>query len=57
MPGDRHTRVDLRLSRACGHVGRCDDCKSMRTAKQFRSSGRPIIAALEPGETRSRRCV
>jgi uncharacterized UBP type Zn finger protein len=42
--------VHLRLCRACGHVGCCDDSKNKHATKHFRATGHPIITSLEPGE-------
>ena len=43
--------VHLRLCRACGHVGCCDDSPNRHASAHNRSSGHPIIRSLEPGET------
>ncbi|MDB5803786.1 MAG: hypothetical protein JWN73_1108 [Betaproteobacteria bacterium] len=42
--------VHLRLCRACGHVGCCDDSKNKHATKHFKATGHPIITSLEPGE-------
>ncbi len=42
--------VHLRLCRACGHVGCCDNSKNKHATKHFRSTRHPIISSLEPGE-------
>ena len=44
------TWVHLRLCRACGHVGCCDDSKNKHATKHFRATQHPIITSLEPGE-------
>src|SRR5205814_3003214 len=44
------TWVHLRLCRACGHVGCCDNSKNRHATKHFRKTGHPIITSLEPGE-------
>jgi uncharacterized UBP type Zn finger protein len=43
--------VHLRLCRACGHVGCCDDSKNKHATKHFKKTGHPIITSLEPGES------
>jgi len=45
------TWVHLRLCRACGHVGCCDDSKNKHATKHFKKTGHPIITSLEPGES------
>jgi uncharacterized UBP type Zn finger protein len=42
--------VHLRLCRACGHVGCCDDSKNKHATKHFHATKHPIITSLEPGE-------
>ena len=42
--------VHLRLCRACGHVGCCDDSKNKHATKHFKATCHPIITSLEPGE-------
>jgi len=42
--------VHLRLCRACGHVGCCDDSKNKHATQHFHSTKHPIITSLEPGE-------
>jgi len=44
------TWVHLRLCRACGHVGCCDDSKNRHATKHFRATQHPIITSLERGE-------
>src|SRR6267143_5401836 len=44
------TWVHLRLCRACGHVGCCDNSKNRHATKHFKKTGHPIITSLEPGE-------
>ena len=44
------TWVHLRLCRACGHVGCCDNSKNKHATKHFKKTGHPIITSLEPGE-------
>jgi uncharacterized UBP type Zn finger protein len=44
------TWVHLRLCRACGHVGCCDDSKNKHATKHFHATKHPIITSLEPGE-------
>jgi uncharacterized UBP type Zn finger protein len=45
------TWVHLRLCRACGHVGCCDDSKNKHATKHFKKTGHPIMTSLEPGES------
>ena len=42
--------VHLRLCRACGHVGCCDESKNKHATKHFRATHHPIMTSLEPGE-------
>ena len=42
--------VHLRLCRACGHVGCCDDSKNKHATKHFHATQQPIITSIEPGE-------
>ena len=42
--------VHLRLCRACGHVGCCDESKNKHATKHFHQTKHPIITSLEPGE-------
>jgi hypothetical protein len=42
------TWVHLRLCRACGHVGCCDDSKNKHATKHFHASKH---TSLEPGES------
>jgi uncharacterized UBP type Zn finger protein len=44
------TWVHLRLCRACGHVGCCDDSKNRHATKHFHATHHPIITSIEPGE-------
>src|SRR6266478_8788485 len=44
------TWVHLRLCRACGHVGCCDNSKNKHATKHFRSTQHPIVTSLERGE-------
>jgi hypothetical protein len=44
------TWVHLRLCRACGHVGCCDDSKNKHATKHFRATSHPIVTSIEPGE-------
>lgn len=43
--------VHLRLCLSCGHVGCCDDSKNRHATRHFQSTGHPLIASLEPGES------
>jgi hypothetical protein len=44
------TWVHLRLCRACGNVGCCDDSKNRHATKHYHAAGHPIITSIEPGE-------
>jgi hypothetical protein len=44
------TWVHLRLCRACGHVGCCDDSKNRHATKHFHATHHPIITSFEPEE-------
>ena len=44
------TWVHLRLCRACGHVGCCDDSKNTHATKHFHATHHPIMSSFEPGE-------
>jgi hypothetical protein len=41
----------LRRCAACGHVGCCDSSPGQHATAHFHSSGHPLIASFEPGET------
>lgn len=41
--------VELRLCRACGHVGCCDSSKSKHATDHHRSTGHPIVTAFDTG--------
>lgn len=42
---------ELRVCLTCGHVGCCEDSEHMHALAHFNSSGHPLIAPLERGET------
>jgi hypothetical protein len=42
--------VHLRLCRACGHVGCCDDSQHRHATAHFHASGHPIIEGYDPPE-------
>ena len=42
--------VHLRLCRACGHVGCCDNSPGRHATKHFRATGHPIIEGYDPPE-------
>ena len=42
--------LHLRICRACGHVGCCDDSPNRHATAHAHSSAHPIIRSLEPGE-------
>ncbi|MDQ2954129.1 MAG: UBP-type zinc finger domain-containing protein [Pseudomonadota bacterium] len=42
--------VHLRLCRACGHVGCCDESPNRHASKHFRMTGHPIIEGYDPPE-------
>jgi len=42
--------VHLRLCRACGHVGCCDNSPNRHATKHYGSTGHPIIQSFEKGE-------
>jgi hypothetical protein len=42
--------VHLRLCRACGHVGCCDDSPHRHASAHFRATGHPIIEGYDPPE-------
>jgi hypothetical protein len=44
------TWVHLRLCRACGHVGCCDDSPHRHATKHFHTTGHPIIEGYDPPE-------
>ncbi len=46
--GDRW--VHLRLCRACGHVGCCDDSPNKHATAHFDATGHPVIQSYQPGE-------
>lgn len=42
--------VHLRLCRACGHVGCCDDSTNKHATKHYHATKHPTITSFEPGE-------
>ena len=40
--------VHLRLCRACGHVGCCDDSLNKHATKHFKATGHPLIETYDP---------
>jgi hypothetical protein len=42
--------VHLRLCRACGHVGCCDDSKNRHATRHFQATAHPIIEGYDPPE-------
>ena len=40
--------VHLRLCRACGHVGCCDDSPNKHATKHFKATGHPLIETYDP---------
>jgi uncharacterized UBP type Zn finger protein len=42
--------VHLRLCRACGHVGCCDQSPNRHASAHFHSSEHPIVQSFEKGE-------
>jgi len=42
--------LHLRLCRACGHVGCCDQSPGQHATKHFRLTGHPIIEGYDPPE-------
>jgi hypothetical protein len=42
---------ELRVCLTCGHVGCCEDSAHAHALRHFQSSGHPLIASLERGET------
>jgi hypothetical protein len=42
--------VHLRLCRACGHVGCCDESPNKHATAHFRKTRHPIIEAYDPPE-------
>jgi hypothetical protein len=42
--------VHLRLCRACGHVGCCDDSPNKHASAHFRETGHPVIEGYDPPE-------
>jgi hypothetical protein len=42
--------VHLRLCRACGHVGCCDDSPNRHATKHFHATRHPIIEGYDPPE-------
>jgi uncharacterized UBP type Zn finger protein len=41
----------LRVCLTCGHVGCCEDSKHAHALQHFNSTGHPMIASYERGET------
>lgn len=42
--------VHLRLCRACGHVGCCDDSPNRHARAHFHETGHPVIEGYDPPE-------
>ncbi|HTJ65430.1 MAG TPA: UBP-type zinc finger domain-containing protein [Alphaproteobacteria bacterium] len=42
--------VHLRICRACGHVGCCDDSPNRHATAHFHATGHPIIEGYDPPE-------
>ena len=40
--------VHLRLCRACGHVGCCDDSPNTHATRHFKATGHPIMETYDP---------
>ena len=40
----------LRICRACGHVGCCDQSPNRHARKHAQETGHPIVQSIEPGE-------
>ncbi len=40
--------VHLRLCRACGHVGCCDDSPNRHATQHFKTTGHPLIETYDP---------
>ena len=40
--------VHLRLCRACGHVGCCDDSPNKHATKHFKATSHPLIETYDP---------
>lgn len=43
--------VHLRMCRACGHIGCCDQSPGRHATAHFHATTHPIIRSYEPGET------
>ena len=44
------TWVHLRICRACGHVGCCDESPHRHATKHFHDDQHPVMRSVEPGE-------
>lgn len=42
---------ELRVCLSCGHVGCCEDSEKAHALQHFKTSGHPLIASFERGET------
>jgi uncharacterized UBP type Zn finger protein len=42
---------ELRVCLSCGHVGCCEDSEKAHALQHFNTSGHPLIASFERGET------
>jgi uncharacterized UBP type Zn finger protein len=42
---------ELRVCLSCGHVGCCEDSPHAHALQHFNTTGHPLIASLERGET------
>jgi Zn-finger in ubiquitin-hydrolases and other protein len=43
--------LHLRRCAQCGHIGCCDSSPSQHATEQFPTTGHPVAARFEPGET------
>jgi uncharacterized UBP type Zn finger protein len=42
--------VHLRMCRACGHVGCCNNSPGLHATAHFQETGHPLIQSYEPGQ-------
>ena len=43
--------VHLRMCLSCGHIGCCDSSPSRHATRHHVTTGHPIVASFEPGES------
>lgn len=50
LAGGRRDWHHLRMCRACGHVGCCNNSPGRHATAHFEATGHPVVQSYEPGE-------